>query len=104
LRDGEPDDIVAFDLYSKLRVAVTPLNDEAYLCAWLYRQGRRLGTTYRHWDRPDVAIRMDAGGRDGVSACAELPDGTSSLTAVATAVAGRRAYLRGQDSLQIIEW
>jgi hypothetical protein len=53
LRDAEPYDIVAFDLYSKLRVAVTPLSDQAYLCAWLYRQGRRLGTTYRQWGQPD---------------------------------------------------
>jgi hypothetical protein len=53
LRDGEPYDIVAFDLYSKLRVAVTPVSDQAYLCAWLYRQGRRLGTTYRQWGQPD---------------------------------------------------
>jgi hypothetical protein len=49
LTDGDPYDIVAFDLASKLRVAVTPLGDQAYLCAWLYRQGRRLGTTYRQW-------------------------------------------------------
>jgi outer membrane protein assembly factor BamB len=53
LRDGEPYDVVAFDLDSKLRVAVTPLSDQAYLCAWLYRQGRRLGTTYRQWGQPD---------------------------------------------------
>ena len=53
LPDGDPYDIVAFDLASKLRVAVTPLSDEAYLCAWLYRQGRRLGTTYRRWGQRD---------------------------------------------------
>ena len=52
LPDQDPYDVVAFDTGSKLRVAVTPLSDQAYLCAWLYRQGRRLGTTYRRWQEP----------------------------------------------------
>jgi hypothetical protein len=53
LPDGDPYDIVAFDRASKLRVTVTPLSDQDYLCAWLYRQGRRLGTTYRRWGQRD---------------------------------------------------
>jgi hypothetical protein len=52
LTDEDQYDVVAFDLGSKLRVAVTPLTGEAYLCAWLYRQGRRAGTTYRRWREP----------------------------------------------------
>lgn len=52
LTDEDRYDVVAFDLGSKLRVAVTPLAGEAYLCAWLYRQGRRAGTTYRKWGEP----------------------------------------------------
>jgi hypothetical protein len=43
LPDNDPYDIIACDVASKLRVAVTPLSDQAYLCAWLYRQGRRSG-------------------------------------------------------------
>jgi hypothetical protein len=257
LPDQDPYDVIAFDLGSKLRVAVTPLSDRAYLCGWLYRQGRRLGTTYRRWLEPGyrwvseewplhvggdvvigasdgrwvgrdletgavrwfteaagyqplgaragafMAIRMDTGGERsavlaldprtgatrwetavdgmirsaaagprGVSACAELPDGSRRLTqlaadgavtatrplddavvvaatadetlvatsegllaafdhalglrwsiaveppafgyaarvadnrlaVVAASVAGRRAYLRGRDSLTTIEW
>lgn len=49
LPDDEPYDIVAYDLGSKLRVAVRALDDEGYLCSWLYRQGRRQGITYRRW-------------------------------------------------------
>jgi hypothetical protein len=49
LPDDDPYDIVAHDIRSKLRVAVTPLDDDGYLCSWLYRQGRRQGITYRLW-------------------------------------------------------
>lgn len=49
LRDDDPYDIVGRDARSKLRVAVRPMGDEAYLCSWLYRQGRRQGITYRVW-------------------------------------------------------
>jgi hypothetical protein len=55
-RDELPDDpydVVAFDVASKLRVAVTPVNGQDYLCSWLYRQGRTQGTTYRSWGEPD---------------------------------------------------
>jgi hypothetical protein len=66
LRDAEPYDVVAFDLYSKLRVAVTPLSDQA------------------------------------LSHAARIAD--NGLTAVAATVEGRRAYLRDQASLRVIEW
>jgi hypothetical protein len=49
LSDDDPYDIIAYDMRSKLRVAVTPLDDEGYLCSWLYRQGRHQGITYRLW-------------------------------------------------------
>jgi hypothetical protein len=54
LSDDDPYDIVANDMRSKLRVSVTPQGDDGYLCSWLYRQGRRQGSTYRIWgrDRP----------------------------------------------------
>ncbi|MGH3374329.1 MAG: hypothetical protein ACRDP6_06290 [Actinoallomurus sp.] len=54
LTDDDPYDIVANDMRSKLRVSVTPLGDDGYLCSWLYRQGRRQGITSRIWgqDRP----------------------------------------------------
>jgi hypothetical protein len=51
LPNDEPYDVVAYDLGSKLRVAVRALDDEGYLCSWLYRQGRRQGTTYRRWGK-----------------------------------------------------
>lgn len=51
LPDDDPYDIVAYDVRSKLRVAVRPLGDDGYLCSWLYRQGRRQGITYRVWGR-----------------------------------------------------
>jgi hypothetical protein len=49
LPDNDPYAIVAFDSRSKLRVAVRALDDDGYLCSWLYRQGRRQGITYRRW-------------------------------------------------------
>lgn len=49
LPDDDPYDIVACDTRSKLRVAVAALDDDAYLCSWLYRQGSRQGITYRRW-------------------------------------------------------
>ena len=49
LPDDDPYDIVAYDIGSKLRVAVRALDDDGYLCSWLYRQGRRQGITYRIW-------------------------------------------------------
>jgi hypothetical protein len=49
LPDDEPYDIVAYDVGSKLRVAVRALDEDGYLCSWLYRQGRRQGITYRIW-------------------------------------------------------
>lgn len=51
LPDDDPYDIIAYDARSKLRVAVTPHDDEGYLCSWLYRQGRRQGITSRIWGR-----------------------------------------------------
>jgi hypothetical protein len=51
LPEDEPYDIVAYDVGSKLRVAVKALDEEGYLCSWLYRQGRRQGITYRLWGR-----------------------------------------------------
>jgi PQQ-like domain len=51
LPDDDPYDVVAYDLGSKLRVAVRALDEEGYLCSWLYRQGRRQGMTYRVWGR-----------------------------------------------------
>jgi hypothetical protein len=49
LPDDEPYDVVAYDVGSKLRVAVRALAEDGYLCSWLYRQGRRQGITYRLW-------------------------------------------------------
>jgi hypothetical protein len=51
LPDDAPYDVVAYDLGSKLRVAVRAVDEEGYLCSWLYRQGRRQGITYRVWGR-----------------------------------------------------
>src|SRR3954469_24683499 len=45
LPDGEPYDVVGNDSRSKLRVMVTPLDEDDYLCSWLYRQGRSQGVT-----------------------------------------------------------
>jgi hypothetical protein len=51
LPDEDPYDVVANDVGSKLRVAVRAVDDDGYLCSWLYRQGRRQGITYRRWGR-----------------------------------------------------
>ncbi|MDN3351566.1 hypothetical protein [Actinomadura sp. DC4] len=52
LPDDDPYDVVAYDTSSKLRVAVRAVDDDGYLCSWLYRQGRRQGITYRRWGEP----------------------------------------------------
>lgn len=52
LPDDDPYDVVAYDVGSKLRVAVRAVDDDGYLCSWLYRQGRRQGITYRRWGQP----------------------------------------------------
>src|SRR3569833_2102027 len=49
LPDDDPYDVIAYDVGSKLRVAVRAVDDDGYLCSWLYRQGRRQGITYRLW-------------------------------------------------------
>ena len=61
-RDELPDDpydVVAADLYSKLRVAVAPAGPDGYLCSWLYRQGRRQGTTWRRWGAAGTGWHSD---------------------------------------------
>jgi hypothetical protein len=61
-RDELPDDpydVIAADLYSKLRVAVAAAGPDGYLSAWLYRQGRRQGTTWRRWGAADTGWRSD---------------------------------------------
>lgn len=59
LADDDPFDVSAGDLSSKLRVAVAPVSTDGYLCAWLYRQGRRQGTTCRRWGVPGTVWRSD---------------------------------------------
>ena len=56
---ADPYDVIAADLYSKLRVAVTAAGPDGYLCAWLYRQGRRQGTTRRRWGTADTGWRSE---------------------------------------------